>query len=504
MTKQPKNPEPPSQGIPGVTPSERYLNQLARRSFLSMWSYPNLYTDEGRKNGKGDGKELCDLVVIFDNNILLFSDKHCEFPEHENIKVAWARWYKRAIEKSVRQLNGAESWIRRYPNRIFTDSTCTQQFSLPIPDPEKANYYRFAVTRGAYGKCKEFFQGDSTGTLIINTEIRGNEHRDTPFQVGHVNPDHEYVHVLDELTLDILLREFDTVSDFAAYVKKKETLLLNPARATLAAGEEQLIALYLTQFDEKGEHVFPELPDAADRVMFGEGYWEDLIGHPQYIAKKEADRKSYAWDNLINHFVENARNHDKSHVEYALRAMASEPRIRRRQLASVLMEALKQKLAPNQWFTRLISSNTFPDTAYVFFVICHPEPNADYEEFRQFRRSQLLARCKAAVLLAPNSKRIIGIAAEPAGSSAGSEDIILIQAGAQGWTPEQMAEAEELKDEYDLFREGRTTRKVTHDDEYPILDTMAPLRNKTSLGRNRAQRRAMERKQRRKAKRSEE
>ncbi len=32
--------------MPGVTPSERYLAQLARHSFLSLWSYTNLFTDE--------------------------------------------------------------------------------------------------------------------------------------------------------------------------------------------------------------------------------------------------------------------------------------------------------------------------------------------------------------------------------------------------------------------------------------------------------------------------
>lgn len=44
----------------GTTPSERALASLARKAFLSLWSYPNVFTDEGRANGNGDGKELCD------------------------------------------------------------------------------------------------------------------------------------------------------------------------------------------------------------------------------------------------------------------------------------------------------------------------------------------------------------------------------------------------------------------------------------------------------------
>jgi len=47
----------------GITPSEQYLVGLANRTFLNLWSYPNLYVDR-KTGGKGDGKELCDLLVV--------------------------------------------------------------------------------------------------------------------------------------------------------------------------------------------------------------------------------------------------------------------------------------------------------------------------------------------------------------------------------------------------------------------------------------------------------
>jgi hypothetical protein len=46
---------------------------------------------------------LVDLLVVFGTD-LLFSDKHCAFQPDVDIKVAWPRWYKRAIEKSARQV----------------------------------------------------------------------------------------------------------------------------------------------------------------------------------------------------------------------------------------------------------------------------------------------------------------------------------------------------------------------------------------------------------------
>lgn len=63
----------------GITESERALTRLARKAFLSLWSYSNIHTDEGRRNDKGDGKELVDLLVVFGNDVLLFSDKASTF-----------------------------------------------------------------------------------------------------------------------------------------------------------------------------------------------------------------------------------------------------------------------------------------------------------------------------------------------------------------------------------------------------------------------------------------
>ena len=57
----------------GLTASEALLAELCSRSFLQLWTYPNLF--------KKPGKELIDLMVVFGNDILLFSDKSCAFPQ---------------------------------------------------------------------------------------------------------------------------------------------------------------------------------------------------------------------------------------------------------------------------------------------------------------------------------------------------------------------------------------------------------------------------------------
>lgn len=61
----------------GGTASERALTRLARKASLTLWSYPNVYSDEGRPKGKGDGKELVDLLVVFGNDVRMRAAKSC-------------------------------------------------------------------------------------------------------------------------------------------------------------------------------------------------------------------------------------------------------------------------------------------------------------------------------------------------------------------------------------------------------------------------------------------
>jgi hypothetical protein len=60
----------------GGTRGERKLANLAERSFLQLWSWPNPY--------KAPGKELCNLIVVSGSDIILFSEKTSVFPSDGN------------------------------------------------------------------------------------------------------------------------------------------------------------------------------------------------------------------------------------------------------------------------------------------------------------------------------------------------------------------------------------------------------------------------------------
>lgn len=466
----------------GTTASERYLMRLARRSFLSLWSFANVYRDSGRSGGKGDGKELTDVLVFFNEHVLIFSDKHCEYPSHADESVAWGRWYRRAIEKSARQLVGARDWIIRMPERVFLDSKCTQRFPLPFPPPDKAKFHLIAVTRGALDACRAYFGSESLGSLCLNMDLRGTAAHVLPFTVGRVL-DEPFIHVIDEFSLDILLKELDTITDFVRYLERREKFLGGDQPTVMASGEEQLAAIYLTKMNADGEHDFV-LPPAEPGKRLGlayieEGFWERLVENPQYIAKKAADKISYAWDRLIEHFVSHADPATMADSERALRYLASESRFSRRNLSEYLIGALRKDVPPGDRFARCGASADDPTRCYVFLVLPRPPFVETYEEYRVGRRNLLQSYCAVAKLIAPDATMIIGIAAEPSGTvGGGSEDLVAMDASAEHWTEEREREARQIQADIGIFLERRIIRHAIGSQEFP--DIPAAARGKLS------------------------
>ncbi len=123
----------------GYTATEQALAGFADRSFLRLWSYPNTFNDR-TKSSTGSGQEIADLMVVFGPHVLIFSDKDIAWQEDKPTGLAWSRWYKRAVASSIGQLEGAERWIDKHPDRIFVDQMCEQRLPIALPPERKANH----------------------------------------------------------------------------------------------------------------------------------------------------------------------------------------------------------------------------------------------------------------------------------------------------------------------------------------------------------------------------
>lgn len=460
----------------GLTPSERILAQLSRRAFLSLWTFPNLHTDEGFKAGSKSPKEFADGLLMFGNDVVLFSDKEIAFNEEKPIAVAWPRWYRKAVTHSEQQLFGALSWVKRFPDRIFLDPGCTRKLPVPLPATQRARYHLVAVTRGTYKAVARHFPG-SLGTLLIRTDIVGDADPHRPFSVGLGPAGKPFVHILDEFALEVILREFDTASDFLIYLKARERFLGNPDRLIIAPGEEQLVAAYLLNM-RGDDHWFISAPGLhekePDLISFDESHFKSLRNRPEYRAKKEADNPSYVWDELIERFIrlgdpKLAGDHFKQtsqELEEGLRIIASESRFHRRLLARALRDALVKAVErPGRRFARVVTAAQDPDRVYIFLIL-PARPGEPYEDYRRYRVATLHAYCRCAQLRFSDATTFIGIGIDhPVKDYEGSsEDLFIYQPKAL--TEDEKQEAEKFRAELGILPDDLKAWH-SHDDEFP-------------------------------------
>lgn len=500
----------------GTTESEEHLSRLADKTFLDLWSYPNLYIDK-RTAPEGEGKELCDLLVVCGDHVLIFSVKSIEWPSG-GTELAWKRWYKRAIKKSAAQLRGAERWLESHPERIFLDRACKEPFPLKLPPPPQRKTHRILVALGAGMACSNHFGGD-LGSLLIVPSLRGDDHLEDEaplFGVGDVDPAGSFVHVLDDVTLDIVMTELDTVSDLTSYLSKKEAFIRS-GRLQSANGEEELLAYYLMHMNESGEHDFTR-PDGSlwDNVnaTIGTGFYENLKNHPQYIAKKQADEISYLCDTLISAFTENLRagtsitiegaSPELRELEQGVRELALLPRVLRRVYGQRIATALDQGQRIDRSMSAFLPGPDETDrrVGFFFLTVTLPEPElgVSYDRYRLVRREYLKGCALALLNRNRHLNRVVGVACEPPNAGSSSEDLILMDM--PDWTDEVLATLESYRERLDIDRDDRVQERRTQILEYPeraiVPPVDSPSQSSSQKGNRRERRAAAARQRRRK------
>lgn len=513
----------------GTTKSERYLAQLGEKSFLNLWSYPNVYRKQGQMNG-GDGKEFCDLFVVCGDHVIIFSDKTVNFTDSGNIDTDWKRWFKRAVKKSADQLYGAERWLDK-SQFLFLDPKCNHPLPIDIPLPGNRKVHLVVVALGAGDRCKQRFKGGS-GSLMIIPDLKGNGHIDVnapgyrPFSVGDIDPSQSFIHVFDDVTLDIILGELDTITDLVIYLDKKEKFIRS-GHLGGATGEDELLAVYLADIDENGQHGFFSPSgnsewEENELVTIIEGHWEKLKNHPQYLAKKKADKVSYLWDSLITKFTKhmmdgtsisldgralNVREQERGGVRY----MALENRLTRRALSSAINDAINVITASNI-FVRTIPPPPNHETAYIFMQLPFnsSQTSQSYENYKNYRICYLEAYCLVVNSKHKNFKRVIGIATEPpkftTQEDLASEDLCLVEV--DEWNEEMKTLAKNAETDFQVFQRENIQSTHYSTQEYPETRTHSlTTQNATSepASPNRAERRrakAVERKLAKKKKRN--
>ena len=393
----------------GLTPTEQVLKYFGERSFLRFWSHANPH--------RTPWQELCDLLVVCGDYVIIFSDKSSDFQFQKDEQIAWRRWYREAIAKSVRQLNGAVRHLFELQTPIYKDTACKVPLGIPIPSREKAKVYRVA----AVSLSKEVNDAQPPQPfLAIDGAVTGDQHVDdgaTPFRLGDVSPDTEFVHVIDFAGLWAVLSDLDTITDFARYLDARSAFIRGQAFNS-AANEWCMLTRYLFSFTVEGD---PLPLDAANPgfTRLSNGEWQAESTKAAFRARKEANRDSYLWDRLVDRQAEmiERQSFDAStynsveDAERVVRHMALEPRLHRRLLGRAWKEACLIAEPGQAANLRTVPHSDNDATTYVFFTLKQPDGMAD-DQYRRRRPDLLKNMVLASLIDFPTSKVIIGIASE--------------------------------------------------------------------------------------------
>ena len=431
----------------GTSDSERYLIKKCQNTFLSLWSYPNLYTCEKK------GKELCDVLALFGNHVFLFSDKFCVFDKKDRIEIAWNRWYKHAVVAGANQIVGAERYIRS-GREIYLDAKLTNTFPLSIPDDDNLIVHRIIVARGIRKACLDHF-GEGTGSLIINTTFVGNQHlykinrdgtsvlseRSPLFTTGIVLDREHYFHVFDDYTLDCIMDELDTVSDFINYLVSKERLIASQ-KDIIAPGEEEILGRYLSIIENEQHCIVTNQEQSQYQCFEFCDFWQKYLQHPDRLVRKRENEKSYIWDDLLEKAFRNMMDgtlRSASRQDYQTQSLLfyrfAEPcRVERRVLAHAFLEsydAAIHKLDLNSpiilTFVRRIWLDEKKDTLFTIIWV-HCPKDLPIEKCLEFRKRCLEANILSILSFSKEYTYHVGIAKMIEIEKEDSEDFIYINA----------------------------------------------------------------------------
>jgi len=172
-------------------------------------------------------------------------------------------------------------------------------------------------------------------------------------------------------------------------------------------------------------------------INFDSSFFDHLQQNKNYISKKDADKVSYFWDELIEKFIRLGDHtlvrpdiiQSTDHMEEGLRIVASESRFRRRILAQAFQQlAIKAAGKPGSTIYRTVLSERGEESIYVFLIIAREEDES-YDEYRKRRAFMLHSYCQCARLKFESTTTFVGFGFDHPikAYKGGSEDLMVLR-----------------------------------------------------------------------------
>lgn len=325
---------------------EHFVNNIATKQFLSFWCYPNA------REVNGSHKEICDLLIAFGDELIIFSVKNYTF------KGDYRQYFGKTVYKAVRQIQGAERKLLRSPKAIrIQHSDYATELVIPVGAAYKVHRIVVNINDGVH-----FYRS--------NERTRSGQ----------------FVHVMTGSAFEAIMLELDALPDLLDYLRKREDLLKNKRCYLLPSADAAYETNVVTQFMElaSGEEGKPGIEllvngsekDLLASYLFNgrnfpdtyrldgfdhgtidcEGEWMRYIRSSEVLRKKLEDRSSYFVDELVRNEVLRHREG----VPLAMELM-SLGRFHRRAIGKACLSFFELHNSQSGWFygRRYISTDHF-------------------------------------------------------------------------------------------------------------------------------------------------
>lgn len=269
---------------------EDFVNRVAFQSFIKYWCFP------GPTDITKDNKEICDLLVLFDDICIIISVKNYEF------KGDYERYFRKTIEKAIRQIEGAE-------RKLFRD----EPLLIKHPDRDEELFER--------QKYKRIHR------IIINLNENVKYYQTSYFRNG------KNYSVMDAVAWYTSMEELNTIPDITAYFSARcmlfsghpafifpreeydfstndrisakeqiEQVAVNGQKLTIVNGSElDLIAEYIRngfKFPKNLTH-----GDLDSMLLNIDGRWDKFLSSKISSQKDNYEKESYFIDRLVKEFL---------------------------------------------------------------------------------------------------------------------------------------------------------------------------------------------------------
>ena len=170
-----------------------------------------------------------------------------------------------------------------------------------------------------------------------------------------------------------------------------------------------------------------------EQVEIDRFLYSNLRGNARYVARRQADKISYLWDELIKNFTTHiidgtsitpdGYEFDLKKSELGVRYMALEPRFARRSHGEAVRGTLEFGMTRNRFFRTIMSPTDAKCNETAFFIhtlkyLNWMEQEGGYKKYRAKRAECTQVYARGLLEAYPHLKRVVGIALEPPGKGA--------------------------------------------------------------------------------------